>query len=359
MAKLDPNSPDAIRLYLFAAALVSAFLLTYFLVVPSMKNACVWFTSGCTSITVVRGDDNRLWVTMTGSPYAYFYDGHNTIYAYGQHLSGSCPKGVVTGATTAPVESEPVPTAFCYKWVKNPEDETQPLVCVNYNAQCTVFPATITNADGTKVYSCDGGKTTTPEPQCCKEETLPPESALQCSKAMRMVKTASGETKFTCDPVSSTTPVLVDTNTCCVPTPPCPKTADGLFQQCSKVPSFNWDENKYSCEGGSAFTDSPDCCECTAEFKSYTYGGTSSAEGDIFEPVFAVDAQTMKVVTSNRGVVCGLKRDIASSQFEPYRAEHTVDLSVRVDANSTAGLNVYQIFDVLKKKHIFNPPSST
>lgn len=356
MAKLDPNSPDAIRLYLFSAALVSAFLLTFFLVVPSMKNSCVWFKSGCTSITVVRGGDNSLWVTMTGSPYAYFYDGYNSIYAYGQQLSGTCPKGVVTGATTEPVASEPVASAFCYKWVSNPNDATQPLMCVNYNSQCVQFPTTVTSADGTKAYSCDGGKTTTSQPVCCKEETLPPEYALQCSKAMRMVSTAEG-TKFTCDPVSSTSPVLVDTNQCCVATPACPKTADGLFQQCTKVPQFDWDKNQYTCDNGATYTDSPACCTCSAEFVAYTYGGTASAEGNIFEPVFAVDARTMQVVSSNRGVVCGLKRDIASSQFSAYRKEHTLDLKVRVE-DATTGLNVYQIFDVLKKKRIFNPPSA-
>ena len=144
MAVLDPKSPDAIRLYLFFGAMVSAFLLTYFLVVPAMKNACVWFTSGCTNITVVRGDDNRLWVTMNGSPYAYFYDGRKYIYAYGQALQGSCPKGVASGATAEPVASPPVPTAFCFKWSANPDDSTQPAVCVNYNAMCTKFPTTIT-----------------------------------------------------------------------------------------------------------------------------------------------------------------------------------------------------------------------
>ena len=359
MAVLDPKSPDAIRLYLLFGAIVSAFLLTYFLVVPSMKNACVWFTSGCTNITVVRGDDNRLWVSMTGSPFQYFYDGHNTIYAYGQALQGTCPQGVSTGATSEPVPSEPVPGAFCYKWMLNPSDATQPAVCVNYNAQCVKFPATVTKEDGSKVYSCNSGSTTTAEPVCCAEETLPPEKALQCSKAMRIVTLPDGSTKFTCDAVNTADPVYSDVNVCCAPTPACPKTADDRFQQCTSVPTFDWDANKYTCDGGQTFKDDPTCCACSADFVSYAYGGESSASGDVFEPVFAVDARTMQVVTSNRGIVCGLKRDIAAHEFDAYRGDHTLTVEVRAAEDSTTGLNVYQIFDVLKKKRVFNPPPAT
>lgn len=360
---LDPKSPDAVRLYVLVGAALAAFLLTYFLVVPSMKNACMWFQSGCTAITVVRGDDNRLWVTAPGSPFTYFFDGHKYIYAYGPQLQGMCPRGVVSGVSAEPQKTQ-VTSPFCFKWANNPADSSQPAVCVNYNAECAQFPTAYPGTGGTgggdsTQYSCNGGTTRSPVAACCQEQTLPPERALQCSKAARSSAKADGSLQYTCDNITYS-----DSSQCCVSTPPCPKTADGRFQQCTKLPQFDWGVGRYTCDGGQTFTDSAECCAgaCSPDFVSLEYGGVTDASGDVFEPLFAMDAATMRTVDTDRGVVCGLRRDIASATFEPYRAAHTVSVRFRpppltsTSTSKTSGLDAFQIFSVLKARGIFKQP---
>lgn len=319
MAKLDPRSADAIRLYMLLGAAVTGFLTAYFLVVPILKNTCTWFTARCTQVLVQRGANNALLVTV--GPYQYYYDGVNYIFAYGDALVGTCPAQVVSGVQPYPVVSPALPN-FCFRFKPTPDD---PACVAGDESKCAV----------------------------CAEPAVK-----TCVRAAAPV--ADG--KFTCDGTT-----LLDTQTCCDFLPPCPGTqqcvlseaatrsADGTLScstgtldgnVCDFTPRYVAGQG-YTCNGGQTFSTTPHCCKCSDAFQQVTNAGTTDAV-DIFEPTFVVDAQSMKLVPTNGGIVCGVKQSIVAQMFAGKKRE-VMNLNVPVQE---AGLNVYQVFDVLRQQGV-------
>lgn len=324
MARLDPRSPDAIRMYMLVAGAVVGFLLTFFLVVPILQSSCTWFTARCTQVTVQRGADNALLVTA--GPYQYFYDGKNYIYAYGDSLAGQCPAQVVSGVQPSPVISPPLPD-FCFRWRPTPDD---PACVAGDDSKCAVCDQMVQQvcaraaselALGAGKFSCDG-KTEVPPGTCC--DTIPP-----CA-----------------DPKQQ-----------CVLTAPASKQADGSFtcaqgrldgEVCDLAPRYDAGQG-YTCTNGATHTPLPQCCLCSSSFTQVTHAGTTDAV-NLFEPVFVVDAQVMRLLPTNRGIMCGMRQEVVAQQFADRKRER-VNVSVPV---TESGLDIYQVFDVLKKKQVFH-----
>lgn len=328
MVKLDPRSPEAIRLYMLASAAVTSFLLTYFLVVPILKDTCTWFTARCTRVTVQVGKNNTL--LLSAPPYTYYYDGVQYIYAYGDNLAGSCPQVIVSDAQPDPVISPPI-NSFCFRWKPTPDD-----------------PACLAGDDS----------------KCAKCEGAPP-TLLPGGVCARAADPVPGTTKFTCDGQSE-----VDTQVCCDFIPPCP---DG--DQCLlAVPATRGADGKLSCEKGTldgdvcnvrpvyvsgsgftcdgkTFTPTPECCACTGAFQQVTFAGKIDAV-NMYQPVFAVNAKTMALVPENNGVLCGLNHNIALEQFKGVKEQ---DVKVKLPVKNTT-LDIYQVFGVLEKTGVFRRP---
>jgi hypothetical protein len=329
MAKVDPRSPEAIRLYMLASAAVTSFLLTYFLVVPILKNTCTWFTARCARVTVQVGKNNTLLVSAP--PYTYYYDGVQFIYAYGDNLAGTCPQVIVSGVQSTPVISPPI-DSFCFRWRQTPND---PACLAGDDSKCAV---------------CEGSPPTLSAGGVCARAAEP----------------VAGTDQFTCDGQTK-----LDLQACCNFIPPCPggeqcllavpatRGADGKFScekgtldgdVCNTVPVYDKGTKKFTCDG-KKFTEEPECCACTAAFQQVTYPGKTDAV-NMYEPVFAVNAQTMSLVPENNGVLCGLNKNIALEQFKGV-AEQDVKVKLPV---KNATLDIYQVFRVLEKTGVFRRP---
>lgn len=286
---MDPRGPEAIKLYMMAGGLVAGCVVGLVIVLV-LTNTCTWFDARCTQLSVKAGPGNTLLVTS--GRFTYFYDGRRYIYAYGTNLSGTCPDKVFTGASATPVPfGTPVPN-FCFSATTNEQGQ---VVCNDPVAQkCARMSAPLP----TGKYSCDDGDTTTDSPVCCAT-----------------VK-------------------------------PCPQPD----QQCVTPPTYDPATRKYKC--GNQVYDAPECCECSSAFQQSGFAGQITARGNLYEPVFTVDAKSMQIVPYNGGVVCGMARSYVQQQFVDVKP---TSLSVNVPI-STSNLNVYQLFDVLKRKGIFVPP---
>lgn len=293
---MDPKSPEAIKLYMMAGGIVAGCLVGL-VVVLVLINTCTWFNARCTQLTVKAGPGNTLLVTA--GRFTYFYDGSRYIYAYGNNLSGTCPDKVFSGASATPVPlNTPVPR-FCFSATTNENGE---IVCSDpVMQQCARVSPVISNGK----YSCDGGKT------------------------------------------------MLDSPTCCAYVQACPviQTPEGAqSQQCVQPPAYDTLTGKYRC--GDELYDVAKCCECSPMFQETGFSGKTTAHGDLYEPVFTVDAKSMQVVPYNGGVVCGMARSYVQQQFADIKP---TPLSVNVPI-STSNLNIYQLFDVLKRKGLFVVP---
>lgn len=326
MAKLDAKSADAIRLYMMLGGAVAGFLLSYFLLVPILKNTCTWFTSRCSSVSVQAGADNSL--LITAPPYQYFYDGVQYIYAYGDSLAGTCPQAIADGVQPQPVIAKPI-SSFCFRWKVTPDDpeclagnKDKCVVCAEPLQQlCARAPT----ATPTGAFTCDDGKTLIDSPACC--EYVPPcANGAQCNVTVPAAQQADGS--YSC------AKGVLDGNVCDVST----KYVAG---------------KGYTCDQGKTFTDKPVCCDCTSSFQAVTYAGTTSAV-NAYEPVYTVDARAMKLLPQNQGVACGLKRNIVQEMFKSSPSQ---PVKVTLSSNNTM-LNIYQVFDVLRANGIFRPPSN-
>lgn len=324
MAKVDVKSPDAIRIYMLVGAIVSGFLLSYFLIVPILKNTCTWFTTRCGRVTVQTGADHSLLVTVP--PYQYFYDGVQFIYAYGDALAGTCPKIIADGVQPDPVISPPV-SSFCFRWKLTPDD---PECLAGNRDKCVVCAEPLqqlcargASATGDGKFTCDGGATVLDSAKCC--EFIPPcANDAQCNVTIPATKQADGS--YTC------AKGVVDGNLC------------------NMAPKYEAGKG-YTCDGGVTFTDKPQCCDCSNSFQAVTYAGTTSAV-NAYQPVYTVNAQTMKLLPQNQGVACGLKQNIVQQMFQ-YRAKQDVKVTL---PQKDAMLDMYQVFDVLRANGIFRPP---
>jgi hypothetical protein len=342
MPKPDFKSPDAIRVYMFLGAAVLAFLLSFLLVVPILKNTCTWFKSRCSNVVVTKGPSNALLIQVTGMPYSYYYDGNRYIFAYGDNLFGSCPSGIYSGLQPEPVPQTPIKN-FCYKFQSDPRGEDFRAVCVDFGATCAEFPNPVT-VDGKTKYQCPD-KVATDEAECCKQ--VPDlENPGQCARLSDQVAQPDGTVRYSCDNGKTTT----DTIQCCEAVLPCPGSKP---QYCQQPPIYNPATKTYSCPNSSTVSTTPECCACTDTFVDLLNEGTEYASGQVFQPVFAVDAKTMKLVNINNGIVCGMKRPLVEAQFQGLPV---VKVNVNIPLDTTT-LNIYQLFDVLKRQGVFKPPA--
>ena len=81
-----------------------------------------------------------------------------------------------------------------------------------------------------------------------------------------------------------------------------------------------------------------------------TYQGGVEAKGDIMEPVFVVDAATMRLLPDNNGIYCGKRLSLLLNNDFKDAKRRTIKINVPIHNNA---LNIYQIFDVLKNKKVF------
>lgn len=318
MSRLGPKSPDAIRIYLLLAGATAGFLMAFFLVVPLLKSTCTWFTARCVSVRVQEGENNTLLVT---TPHAtYFYDGTQYIFGYGNYLPGTCPQVIASGTSATPTVT-PSQDGICF-WYKDTPDD--PACQAGDESKCS---------------------------QCSMD--APP----LCARAASQLPTG----KFTCD---GTTPL--DTQECCAYTAPCPPNQRCVASQaasltggkcpngrlvdtdlCDFMPQYQ-EGRGYTCDGV-LFTPQPQCCLCSGSVHNVAYPGVTDAQGNIFEPTFAVNAASMQLLPVNQGVVCGLQRGIVLSQF---RDKPTRNVKLALPRDSSAP-DIYQVFDVLRRNGIF------
>lgn len=323
--KLQPKSPDAIRVYMLLGGAAAGFLLAFFLIVPILKNTCTWFTERCTQVTVQRGANGSLLVRAP--PYLYYYDGVRYIYAYGDGLTGTCPSRVLSDFSPEPTVAAPIPN-FCFRFRPATQAEEQAgeeatQECADPLPQnlCARVASPVPGSTGK--FTCDG-KTALDAQVCCNTIAPCANPAEQCATSVPAVKQADGT--FKCER----------------------GTLDG--QLCQLGPRYDKDRG-FTCDGTS-FTAEPQCCYCTSSFTRVSYGGTTDAV-NIYQPVFTVDAAAMSLVPVNQGILCGLKQELVMNQFKDVRQE-----KVQVTLGETdRGLNIYQVFEVLRRSNIFRAPS--
>jgi hypothetical protein len=196
-------------------------------------------------------------------------------------------------------------------------------------------------ADGKAKYQCPG-KAATDQPECC---TQVPDTdiALQCVRISDEVVLENGTTAYTCDGGNTTT----DTFRCCENVLPCANSGT-----CAQFPQFDYTTRKYTCTATGTVSDKPQCCSCTDTYIGAVIPGTEYASGQIFQPVFAVDAKTMKLISVNHGIVCGMKRPLVEAQFQGMP---TVKVHVNIPITESA-VDIFQLFDVLQRQGVFKPP---
>ena len=336
------ESKVAICCYIVVVAAALGIITAYFLVVPMLQQTCTIFDTRCVSVMVTKGPVVNgvatLLVQVPTSGYSYYYDGRY-IYSYGNGLNGQCPSVKnINDAQTPPPTVETVPlngakfcahvtpdgacapllSETCSKWATYDPIRTQnPVECrPGIDANCVCSPAKITvdgdTSPGTDApkdvctvvmpYTCDGGITWSSSP-CC--DTQPAcQSGQTCTEWSTSSTDANGKTVFTCPRISSSR----DYNFCC---------------QCASDIKVNL----------TPLTTSP-----------------SSAAQSAMEPVFAVDATTMELLPANNGIYCAKKLSILINNDFKDQAVKQFKFSVPTNNNE---FNIYQVFEILKKKNIF------
>ncbi len=84
-------SPIASRILVALSAVLLGVLISLLLLVPLMKNSCVWFTRRCAQVQYwTKPDSEELLVLDRHTGNSYWYDG-TFIHAYGASLAGNCP----------------------------------------------------------------------------------------------------------------------------------------------------------------------------------------------------------------------------------------------------------------------------
>lgn len=303
---IAPDSPTAIRLYVFFAALLAGGLVGYFVAVPALRKTCTWFTSRCSTIEVTSVPGSRmLRVRNLRSGQTYVYDG-TYIFSYAGHLAGTCPRTITYGTSPEPLTT-PTLSNFCYSFTPTPTDP-----------------------------ECVAGNTLK-----CSKCASP---AYQCARLSTWNEAKGG---YMCD-FNSTTEVPTTSFTCCAGVTGC---ASG--EKCAVGPTYDAATKKYAC--GNTKTDDARCCSCMSTFHATVYGGTTQASGDILTPVYAIDASTMQITDRGNGVVCAPSERVMAGAFT---AGTTKTVSINVP-DGQPGLDVYQIFNVLQKQGLFTPPNGT
>lgn len=351
MAKLDPKSPDAIRIYALIGGVVAGFVIAFFLVVPILRDTCTWFTARCVGVTVQQGEGNELLVTV--GKYRYFYDGVNYVYAYGDNLPGQCPDGIVSNVSPVPLPG-PTQANFCFRWKPTPDDpECQPPDKTDKCAACvqTVAEECATAcAPGGDAAACDA----------CQ--------SVSNRNCVRFASPVAGTSKFTCNGTD-----MVDAQVCCNYLEPCDNVLDqcvvtelatqqpdGSFvcargrqegSSCNLTPQYVAGKG-FTCDNGSSFSPVAKCCLCTKSFTPTAFTGAVDAAGAVFQPVYTLDAGAMALLPVNSGVACGLNETIVATKFANQKR---VTVPMKVPLKDGA-LDVYQVFNVLKQRNIFKAP---
>ncbi len=99
----------------------------------------------------------------------------------------------------------------------------------------------------------------------------------------------------------------------------------------------------------------PDGTACAAWLKNYIpkqFAGKITAQGDIFEPAFVLNAYRMQVVDGQ--IWCSRKFALVQSDFASSGKEYKI--RYHLDNKHLDALDVYQVFDVLEKRGVFQRP---
>ena len=336
------RSHVAIYIYLVIVAIALGVITGYYIVVPLLQQTCTIFDSRCVSVMVTKGSTvngvSTLLVQVPSSGYSYYYDGRY-IYSYGNGLSGQCPsiQNILQTQPSPNVQTVPVngtnycahvkpdgsceitPSLTCTKWADYDKFRVnQPVECTpGVDANCVCAPAITSEADSA------GSDSKSPEDVCL------------------VVK------PYTCDAGKTW-----GASPCCDTQPACPPT-----ETCTQWSTMSTDENSksvFTCPGSDAAArDYNFCCECSTSIEVNLTPLTSVASltgASAMEPVFAVNAATMELLPANNGIYCAKKLGILLNN--DFRDGSVQRLKLSVPANNNE-FNIYQVFEILKKKGIF------
>lgn len=95
------------RTYFSICALGGGIAIGLFLIVPILRQNCVFFKSRCAAVTFQLGPDNSLLVRDKTTGFTYWYDGQKYIIAYGNNLPGRCPSLVTVNGTGETIQISP------------------------------------------------------------------------------------------------------------------------------------------------------------------------------------------------------------------------------------------------------------
>lgn len=108
---------------LIMLGVTSGTLITHFLIVPAMQNACL--LGNCHTIKYTVNSDNGQVQVDVGNGMTYVYDGQFA-YSYGVSLPMSCPSNVVSGTATVLPDTPPRPLCeqfdaegICRNWMES------------------------------------------------------------------------------------------------------------------------------------------------------------------------------------------------------------------------------------------------
>lgn len=181
-------SRPALYAYWVLGGALTGFLLTYFVFVPMMRNACCLFNARCSSVLVSVGPGNTILVQQPSTGYTYYFDG-TRIFSYGMGVSGTCPHTILGPTTTT--------------------EGNKACAAVDVNGKCLPpcldpdVPADVTtDADGNPVYTCNGTPSTE---ACCRLPGACPSTTPVC----RRWAAAMPHDTYACDDRT------VEKNTCC------------------------------------------------------------------------------------------------------------------------------------------------
>ena len=327
------KSSIAIAIYVIVAASGLGIITGYYLIVPLLRNTCTIFTNRCTRMTVLVGPQSNgvstLLVNIPSTGFSYYYDGA-VIYSYGNNLKGTCPSQITTG-----MSRDPVLTSVAI-------DSKTADTCMNFNAagECVVVPSVVCTKPATYDASSKLVSPCVPspsDPDCiCVTSGLDAEKP--CTKALKYnCNNGNGDegtwqSGSCCD---TEVHVACSAGSTCVEWSPF---VDGKFKCASETTPLSFEH----------------CCECSTNIVLNHFDGTVNASGDILEPVFVVDAKTMALLDGNNGIYCGKKLGILLNN--DFKDAEKLDFTLPVPLSNNE-LNVYQLFDVLKKKGIFKLPA--
>lgn len=98
---------------------------------------------------------------------------------------------------------------------------------------------------------------------------------------------------------------------------------------------------------------SPDSSSLATSYTPQSFQGSQVASGNVFQPVFALDATTMQLIPEK--TICALNLPFVQSRFKNSKEYR---LSYRLSSGSQA-LDIYQLFALLREHKVLTTPTGT